>query len=34
MYQFKANDSKIKPYPLCLGKIPKDFTLDNIKKED
>ena len=31
MYQFKAKDSEIKPYPLCLGNISKDFTLDNVK---
>ena len=31
MYQFKAKDSEIKPYPLCLGYILKDFSIDNIK---
>ena len=31
-YQFKAKDSEIKPYPLCLGNISKDFAIDNIKK--
>ena len=31
-YLFKANDSQIKPYPLCLGNISKDFTIDNIKE--
>ena len=31
-YQFKANDSEIKKYPLCLGNIPKDLTSINIKK--
>ena len=30
--QFKAKHSEIKPYPLCLGNISKDFTLDNMKK--
>ena len=33
-HQFKAKDSEIKPYPLCLGNISKDFTLDNMKKQD
>ena len=32
MFQFKAKDSEIKPYPLCLGNISKDFAIDNIKK--
>ena len=32
MYQFKAKDSEIKPYPLCLGYILKDFSIDNINK--
>ena len=32
MYQFRAKDSEIKPYLLCLGNISKDFTLDNMKK--
>ena len=32
MYQFKAKDSEIKPYPLCLGNISKYFTIDNMKK--
>ena len=27
--QFKAKDSKIKPYPLCLGNILKDFAVNN-----
>ena len=31
IYQFKAKDSEIKPYTLCLGKIPKHFTPNNIK---
>ena len=31
MYQFKAKDLDIKPYPLCLGNRSKDFTLHNIK---
>ena len=27
--QFKAKDSIIKPYPLCLGNILKDFAVNN-----
>ena len=30
--KFKAKDSEITPYPLCLGKISKDWSIDNIKK--
>ena len=33
MYQFEANDSEIKPYPLCFGNISKDFTISNTKKK-
>ena len=33
MYQFKAKDSEIKPYSLCLDNISKDFTLDNLEKK-
>ena len=32
MYQLKAKDSEIKSYPLCLGNISKDFTLDIMQK--
>ena len=32
IYQFKAKSSKVKPYPLCLGNISKDFTVNNVKK--
>ena len=32
MYQFKAKDSEIEPYLLCLGNISKDFTIHNMKK--
>ena len=32
MYEFKAKDSEIKLYPLCLGNISKHFSLGNIKK--
>ena len=30
MYQFKAKDSEVKPYSLCVGNISKDFTLNNM----
>ena len=30
--KFKAKDSEITPYELCLGKISKDWSLGNIKK--
>ena len=33
IYQFKAKESEIKPYPLCLGNISKDFTVDNMKNK-
>ena len=26
--------SEINPYPLCLGNISKDFTLNDIKKTE
>ena len=29
---FKAKDSEILAYSLCLGNISKDWTLDNMKK--
>ena len=32
IYQFKAEDSEVIPYPLCLGNISKDFTNGNMKK--
>ena len=31
-YQFKAKNSEIKYYALCLGNITKYFTINNIKK--
>ena len=31
IYQFKAKNSEIKDYALCLGKISKDFTINNMK---
>ena len=33
IYQFKAKDSEIKPYPLCLGNISKGFTASNMEKK-
>ena len=30
--KFKAKDSEIKPYPLCLGNISKDWSVDDMKK--
>ena len=33
IYQFKAKDSEIKLYLLCLGNISKHFTLANMKKQ-
>ena len=32
MCQFNKKDSEIKPYPLCLGNILKNFAIDNTKK--
>ena len=32
MHQFKAKNSEVKTYPLSLGNIAKDFTIDSIKK--
>ena len=32
MYQFKAKDSQIKPYPFYLRNILKDFTVKKMKK--
>ena len=32
MHQFKAKDSEVKPYLLCLGNISQDFTINNMKK--
>ena len=29
--KFKAKDSEIVAYPLCLGNISKDFSVDNMK---
>ena len=33
IYKFKAKDSKIKDYALCLGNISKDFTINNMEKK-
>ena len=30
--KFKAEDSKIVPYPLCLGNVSKDISVDNMKE--
>ena len=30
--EFEAKDSEIVAYPLCLGNISKDFSVDNTKK--
>ena len=30
--KFKAKDSEITPYPLCLGNISKDWSPDNMKR--
>ena len=34
IYKFKAKDSEIKAYSLCLGNISKDWSHDNMKKQD
>ena len=34
IYKFKAKDSEIVASPLCLGKISKDWSTDNMKKQD
>ena len=30
--KFKPKDSEIAPYPLCLGNISEDWSIDNLKK--
>ena len=30
--KFKAKDSQITAYPLCLGNISKDWLVDNMRK--
>ena len=32
--KFKAKDSEIKAYPLCLGNISKDWSVDNMRKTE
>ena len=32
--QFKARNSETKNYTLCLGNISKDFTINNLKKNN
>ena len=32
--KFKAKDSEIKPYHLCLGDIETNFSVDNMKKTE
>ena len=33
VYQFKAKNSEIKDYALCLGNISNNFTINNLKKK-
>ena len=33
IYQFKAKDSGIKDYTLCLGSMLQDFTINYMKKK-
>ena len=33
IHQFRSKHSKIKPYPMCLGNILKDTSVDNIQKK-
>ena len=32
LYQFITKDSEVKDYALCLGKISKNFTINDMKK--
>ena len=32
IFKFKEKDYEMKPIPLCLGNISKDFSMDNMKK--
>ena len=34
IHKFKAKDSDLVASPLCLGNISKDFSVDNMKKQD
>ena len=31
---FKSKNTEIHPYPLCLGNISKDWSVDNMKKTE
>ena len=31
-YKFEAKDSEIVVCPICLGNIPKDWSVDNMKR--
>ena len=31
--KFRAKDSELVATPLCLGNIPKDWLIDNMKKK-
>ena len=31
--KFKSKDPEILPYPLCLGNISRDWSVDNMKKK-
>ena len=32
IFQLRAKDSELNEYPLCLGNISKDFTVENVKE--
>ena len=34
IYQFKAKDTEIYKYLICLGNILQDFAVNDMKKED
>ena len=34
VYQFQAKRSEIEDYALCLDNVSKDFTVNNLKKQD
>ena len=34
IFQFRGKDSEIKVYVMSLGNILKDFTINNMKKQD
>ena len=34
IYKFKAKNSEVVATPLCLGNISKDWSADNVKKQD